>query len=198
MFWRRRRSQSDFTAEIRAHLEAEADALRARGYSEEEAKTMARRAFGNVRVAEERFYEARRWLAWDDLVRDFRYALRTLRKTPGLVALVVLCLGLGIGVNTTLFSLFNAVLLRGPSARAPERLVQIEPGNGDQISYLNYQDLGRPAGFADLAISRRTALNLSSANTIRSVSALQVSANFFELLGVGASSGRTFTAPRDA
>jgi putative ABC transport system permease protein len=194
MFWRRRRSQSDFTAEIQAHLEAEADVLRGRGYSEEEAKTMARRAFGNVRAAEERFYEARRWLAWDSLVRDVRYALRTLRKTPGLVALVVLCLGLGIGVNTTLFSLFNAVLLRGPSAREPERLVQIEPGNGDQISYLNYQDLGRPAGFADLAISRRTALNFSSGSTLQSVSALQVSANFFELLGVGTSRGRTFTA----
>jgi predicted permease len=194
MFWRRRRPQSDFNLEIRAHLEAEADALRARGYSEQEAWTAARRAFGNVRVAEERFYEARRWLAWDNLVRDFRYALRTLRKTPGLVALVVLCLGLGIGVNTTLFSVFNAMLLKEPTAREPERLVQIEPGNGDQISYLNYTDLGRPAGFTDLAISNRTALNLSSGDTLQSVSALQVSANFFELLGVGASSGRTFTA----
>ena len=194
MFWRRRRTQSDFAAEIRAHLEAEVEDLRAAGLPEAEARTRARRAFGNVRVAEERFYEARRWLAWDNLVRDFRYALRTLRKTPGLVALVVLCLGVGIGVNTTLFSLFNSLLLKEPTAHEPERLVQIEPGNGDRISYLNYKDLGPLSGFADFAISRRTALNLSRGDTPQRVSALQVSGNFFELLGVRASRGRTFTA----
>ena len=147
-----------------------------------------------MRVAEERFYEARRWLALDHLVRDFRYAVRTLRKTPGLVALVVLCLGLGIGVNTTLFSLFNSLLLKEPTAHEPERLVHIEPGNGDQISYLNYKDLGHLSGFADLAISRRTALNLSRGDTPQRVSALQVSGNFFALHGVNASRGRTFTA----
>ena len=71
--------------------------------------------------------------------------------------MVVLCLGLGIGVNTTIFSLYNAALLTAPTGREPERLVQIEPGNSDQISYPNYKDLGRLAGFDGLALSARVA-----------------------------------------
>lgn len=64
---------------------------------------------------------------------DIRYAWRTLARTPGVLAVLVLCLGLG--VNTTLFTLFNVTVLQGPTARDASRLVQIEPGNGDQISY---------------------------------------------------------------
>ena len=105
-------------------------------------------------------------------------------KHLGFVALVVLCLGLGIGVNTTLFSLFNAVLLKGPTARDPQRLVHIKPGNGDPVHYATTRISGLPAGFTDLAISDRTALHLSSADTVQSLRALQVSPNYFELFGV--------------
>jgi putative ABC transport system permease protein len=129
---------------------------------------------------------------------DLRYAIRTLRKSPGLVAVVVVCLGLGIGVNTTIFSLFNAALLTSPTGRDPERLVQVEPGNGDQISYPNYLELGVPAGFDALALCSHVTLNLRSGETIQGLSGLQVSANYFTLLGVNAARGRTFDPSRDA
>jgi predicted permease len=127
-------------------------------------------------------------------LNDVRYAARSLARTPAVVFVTVTCLALAIGVNTTLFSLFNAVLLQEPSAREPDRLVRIEPGNGNQISYLNYRDLRGNAAFADAAISGATPLNLRSGDEIRALAGMQVSGNFFQLLGVNAFVGRTFTA----
>ena len=108
--------------------------------------------------------------------------------------MLVLCLSIGIGVNTTLFTLFNATVLQGPTAREPRRLVQIEPGNGDQISYLNFRDLHGVSGFDDLAISTGATLTLRRGDRLEQLTGLQVSGNFFSLLGVGAVLGRTFNA----
>jgi putative ABC transport system permease protein len=194
MRWGWRRSEADFSQEIRAHLEAEMEALRSEGLTEDAARAAALRAFGNVVRAEERFYDSQRWLAWDHLVRETRYAVRTLRKNPTLVGVLVLCLGLGIGVNATIFGIFNKALLQGPTALNPGELVRVEPGNSDQISYANYRDLRGTPGFADFALSAGATLNLRSGDTLESLTALQVSANFFDLLGVDAFRGRTFTA----
>ena len=193
MFSSRRRPPRDFSDEIRAHLAAEAEALESEGLSPEAARAKAARAFGNVTHAEEHFYESRRWLAWDTLAREVRYALRTLTKSPGVVSVVVLCLGLGIGLNATIFGILNGALLQGPTAADPDRLVRIEPGNGDQISYLNYRDLQGTAGFEALILTKGTSLNLESGNDREPISVLQVSANYFDVLGVRAFRGRTFT-----
>jgi hypothetical protein len=77
------RSQDDFNAEIRAHLECETQRLAGQGLSEEEAKAGASRAFGNVLAAQERFYESRRVLWLHDLLDDARYALRWISQSPG-------------------------------------------------------------------------------------------------------------------
>jgi predicted permease len=193
MFSWRRRPQQDFSEEIRAHLDAEAAALESEGLSPEAARAAAARAFGNVTHAEERFYESLRWPGWDAIARDLRYAVRTLRGNPGLVTVLVLCLGLGIGLNATIFGVLNGALLQGPTAVEPDRLVRIEPGNGDQISYLNYRDLRGTTGFDDLVLTKGTGLNLQSGDELEPVSVLQVSANYFEVLGVTAFRGRTFT-----
>jgi hypothetical protein len=78
MWWKRK--QRDFNAEAEAHLQLEADELVSEGLPPSEAQAAARRAFGNRMSAQERFYESTRWMLWDHLVRDVRFAARVLTK----------------------------------------------------------------------------------------------------------------------
>src|SRR5580700_9418576 len=136
--------------------------------------------------------------ALDSFRQDLIYAARSLRKSPGLVATVAISLGLGIGVNTTVFNLFNITVLTKPTAVEPDRLATIEPGNGNRISYPNYQDLNyknvaaSPA-FAGMAVTTLGTVNLHDQNRVENVLALETSANYFQLLGAGAWLGRTFS-----
>ena len=127
--FRRKRSAEDFAEEIKAHLELEADELRREGLSEEEARWKARREFGNVRAAQERFYLKGRWVALDKLLRDLRFGLRSLRQSPGFAATAILTLALGIGANTAVFSVMNAVLLRSLPVADPDRVVYLRTSN---------------------------------------------------------------------
>jgi len=120
-----RRSQSDFEDEIRAHLELEAERLRAQGMSPADAERAARRNFGNVGVAEDRFYHAGRFVSVQDSARDLRHAWRALRRTPGFLATCILTLGLAIGAVTGMFSVVNAVILRPLPFASADRLVSI-------------------------------------------------------------------------
>jgi putative ABC transport system permease protein len=131
-----------------------------------------------------------------DLWQDLRYALRMLRKNPGFTAVAVITLAFGIGVNTTLFSVFNSILLQQPTALRPERLVYIEPGNGNQLSYPNYLDLSENQ--AMVAGYRMTGVILRSGEAIDKVSAMTVTGNFFEVLGARPVLGRTFTSDEAA
>jgi predicted permease len=131
------------------------------------------------------------------LIQDLTYAARSLRKTPGLVAVVVLTLTLGIGVNTTLFNLLNSIVLAPPTAVEPERLVRIDPGNGNRISYRNFRELGGSPAFVGMALSSGTSLNWRHGDTVEPVTGMSLSANFFQLAGTPAWLGRTFT-PEEA
>lgn len=139
---------------------------------------------------------ALRWhraTAMSNFLWDLREASRGLRKAPGLVAICVLSLGLGVGVNLTLFSWLSAMFFDQPTIARPEEVVGIEPGNSNQFSYLNYRDLKEARVFNSVFGYRRTELSLRTGEMTQPVSGLAVSGNFFEGLGLGAQVGRVFT-----
>src|SRR5581483_6504076 len=137
--FRRRRKQEDFSAELRAHLELEADQLRAEGAGASEAANAARRALGNLTANEERFYERHRWMWADQLRQDVRYAFRQWFKNKGFTAVAVLTLALGIGANTAIFTLVNAIVFRNLPVADPARIYRA--GSSDQCCVISgYQD----------------------------------------------------------
>lgn len=130
----------------------------------------------------------------NNLLWDIREASRGLRKAPGLVAICVLSLGLGVGVNLLLFSSLSAIFFDQPTIARPNEVVGIEPGNSNQFSYLNYRDLSESGIFASVFGHRRSELSLRMGEITQRVSGLAVTGNFFEGLGVPAQFGRVFTA----
>jgi putative ABC transport system permease protein len=204
---RRKRPQSDFEAEIEAHLQLEADRLRAEGLSEEEAPLAARRAFGNVLAVEERFYEAERWPWADHLRRDLSHAMRTLRRSPGVTAVAALSLALGIGANAAIFSFVDALLLHPYPFRNLSELVtvaELHPQQGKQAT-VRPSDAGHPLAAADFLELRRDSRSFAGLAAFRAreytlvgqgeaehLAGRLVSPELFGLLGVAAAQGRTF------
>src|SRR2546430_14458104 len=141
MWWKRK--QRDFQAEIEAHVQLEADELRAQGLANADAEAAARRAFGNRTVAAERFYESGRWMWWDHLTRDLRFAARVLLKDARFSALAVLGLALGLGVSTAIFTLIvtSLKLSSVPDPASYVGLNQFEKGRqpGMDGSYAEYR-----------------------------------------------------------
>ena len=202
--FRRRRPPADFAAEIEAHLQLEVDRLREAGLSREEAEAAARRAFGNVTAAQERFYEAGRWLFGDRLRQDVGFALRLLARSPILTAAVVGTLALGIGVTSAVFSLVHAVVLRPLDYERPHELVQLYEsglrggGEADWVSFPNFQDWRREGRvFEDVAAYRYALVTLTGPEGAESMLGLETTDRLFAVLGVPPLLGRTFHAGED-
>src|SRR3984957_17279354 len=111
-FTNRTRKDEDLAEEIVSHLAHAQDANSARGLSSEEARRQAYVRFGNSRSTRERVWRYRSFPWLEDLWRDLRFALRGLGKTPGFTIIAILVIAVGIGVNTAVFSVINAVLLK--------------------------------------------------------------------------------------
>ncbi|HEY2933360.1 MAG TPA: ABC transporter permease, partial [Acidobacteriota bacterium] len=202
--FRRKRTPEDFSAEIEAHVRLETDRLRETGLSEEEARTAAVRAFGNVMRAEERFYEAGRQLWWDHLRSDVRYAFRLMRKNATLTAVILITLALGIGANSIIFSFVCSVVLRPLAYKEPHRLVQLwetglrSGGEADWVSFPNFRDWrSQNRVFEEMAAYHFSLLTLNDGRGADSVLGLEVTDRLFDVLGVRPAIGRTFIAGED-
>ena len=196
--FRRRRKASDFSAEIEAHVELDAERLAEQGLSPEEAKATALRKFGNLSRARERFYERHRCAWWDNLVRDLRFGLRMLRKSPVFTTTIVLTIALGVGATTAIFSVVSATLLHPLPFPEPEQLVSIHddlPGIGARdagLSQPEWQDLQHSGIFQYVSPAWFDENNMTGGSAPERVSLLIVAPNYFALLGVKPQLGATF------
>src|SRR5579859_751626 len=131
--WRRESFDHELDDEAQFHIESRADELEQTGISRSEALSRARREFGSsVRMREQtRAAWQLKWL--EDLLSDLRYALRALRRNPGFAAAAIFSLALGIGANTTIFSLTMEFLFSQPSCRHPETLAAMRIGGNSHV-----------------------------------------------------------------
>jgi predicted permease len=134
----------------------------------------------------------------ETLVKDIRYGLRSLLKRPGFTTVAVLALALGIGANSTIFSLANSVFLRRLPVPQSNRLVWLFTDRDNNVSYPDYVDYARQTDiFSGVLAYDWIALNLGSSGQADRVQGALVSANYFDLLSVKAERGRTFLSAED-
>jgi putative ABC transport system permease protein len=201
-FFRRERWDAERAGEIAAHIALETDENVARGMSREAARAAAVRKFGNETKVREDIYKMNSVGFLETLWQDMRYAARMLRKSPGYAAVAIFTLALGIGANTTVFSVINAVLLRPLPYPRADRLallwkVDVHDTQGTNVtSAPDFHDWQRGTdAFESMAIfdSGGTGYNLSeSGGDPERVSGLRVSSQFFDVLGVRPMLGRSF------
>jgi predicted permease len=200
--FRRKRSLEDFGAEAESHLQLEVDRLLEQGLSEEEARAAAHRAFGNLTLVQERFYESGHWLWWDSLVQDMRFGLRMLRSNLGFSAVIILTLAIGIGANTAIFSVIHAVLLRPLPFPEPDRLVFLSEATADiPEMYFSMADLAdwraMNTVFTAIGSYRRDTFDLAGRGAPQRLNAREVSAEFLSTVGIKPLLGRFLTAEED-
>jgi predicted permease len=203
-FFRKRKLDGDLDAEFQSHLAMLSDEHVRRGMTVEQAQHAARRDFGGVEQAKESYRDQRGLPFLETLVQDVRYALRMLRKSPGFTAVVVLTLALGIGANTAIFSLMNAVLLQSLPVRHPEQLIVVrytdaQPrGAEEDFSYPMYQVLRDKSAVFDGVLTRSgVSFNVTYAGQSEWAYGELVSGNYYEVLGVRPWLGRLLSPEDD-
>src|SRR6266542_1786927 len=195
--------EEELDEELQFHLEREIEENIARGMTPEEARYAAIRSFGGVERVKEESRDVRGVRLLEEVWQDLRYGARMLLKKPGFTLIAVFTLALGIGVNTTIFSFTNALLLRPlPGIAEPERLVQIGRTAKDNpfgtLAYPDYLDYREQNTTLDgIAIYSGTTLHLSTGQEAERVKGALVSDNSFEVRGARAAQGRLL-APADA
>jgi putative ABC transport system permease protein len=196
--FRRKSVLQDIEEELRVHIEMETETNIKRGMAPDEARAAALKSFGNLVRNTELGYDIRGggWL--ETLWQDLRYGARLLLKNPGFTFVAVITLTLGIGANTAIFSLVEALLLRPLPYAEPDRLVMLSEKGRNHIPYPNFSDWReRSQSFDGMASIRNQTLNLTGVDKPVSLRGRTVNWNFFHLLGVQPQLGRLFIAEDD-
>ncbi len=207
--FRRRKRDEELDEEVQAHLRLAAEEHIAQGESAEQARASALREFGNVGLIKDVTRETWGWTWLEALAQDVRYGARQLRRTPGFTAVAVLTLALGIGANTAIFQLLDAVRLRMLPVERPQELAEIKLTNahGRMGSFFNWHPMLTNAiwerirdnhqPFSGVFAWAPDSFNLAPRGEVHLVRGVWVSGNFFSVLGVRPVLGRVFTTADD-
>jgi putative ABC transport system permease protein len=184
----------DMDEEIASHLAEAKDEYIQQGLSPEDAHRAALRSFGGVTQARQVHRQVRSFAWLDDFRQDLRFAIRTLRRSPGFAATAVLTLALGIGMTTAVFSVFNAVVLRPVAYPNPERLVWLSTGADGEPDFVSAPDFvdwrEQAESFDGMVAYDKGDFTLASAQGATRVRHADVTEDFWRLTGAQAASGR--------
>ncbi|HEY6402417.1 MAG TPA: ABC transporter permease, partial [Blastocatellia bacterium] len=201
---RKDRIDREMEDELRFHLLMRTRENIERGMRPDEAEREARRRFGNVGHIKDLGRDIKGGGFMESVLQDIRYGARMLIKNPGFTLIAIITLALGIGANTAIFSVLNAVLLRPFPYQNPERLVIVQERISAQdlpaASYLNYTDWrGQSAVFDSMAAVRvLESFNLTGTGGPERIQGRLITASFFPTLGIKPIRGRNFLAEEDA
>jgi predicted permease len=205
--FRRSEVEQELDDELQYHLERQIEESIARGLTPEEARYAALRAMGGIEQRKEECRDARRVNAIENTIRDVHYGVRMLAKAPGFTAVAVLTLALGIGANTAIFSVVNAVLLSPLPFPDPNRMVQVmlsspawAPGqNANTASVPEFMVFReqRQALENVAAYDSGRSVNLTGIEPAEQLRVIHVSSEYFALFGVPVQVGRAFSAQED-
>jgi putative ABC transport system permease protein len=203
----REKKDADLADEIESHLSHEQDVNAGRGLPDDEARRQARLKFGNPRSTRETVWRYRSLPWFEDAWRDFRFALRSLAKTPGFAFIAIAVIAVGIGANTAVFSVVNTVLLKPLTYPDPQSLVMLMNTNphspvpfpGANVPKFNIWRQQASIFNAVAAYDQGGAgLNLTGGDHPEQIQGVHVSADYFRLFGAPLAAGRTFTTAEDS
>jgi len=189
----RRRRERELDEEIAAHLAmAVADRV-ARGQNPKEAEAAARRELGNEAIVKETTRAQWGRGSFERLAQDVRYGLRLLRRSPGFAAVAIVTLALGVGANTAILSVVDAILLRPLPYADPSRLVVLLHDGRNPVAPANYLDWKqRSRSFESMGAAENWSANLTGGGTPEKVPALLLTPEILPMLGVRPALGRFF------
>jgi predicted permease len=200
-----RETDADLTDELRFHLEMEAASLERQGLSPRAARNEARRRLGGVDRYTEELRDVRGGRGMDAFVQDARYAMRMSRRFPAFTLIVLLTLGIAIGANTAIFSVVNATLLRPLPFPNDDRLAVLYSQNPDRslprfsVSYADFLDWrAQTRSFSGMAAFTSSSITLVGDDEPLRLSALSVTSDYFDVLGVQPQLGRLYRGAQPA
>ncbi len=190
--FRRQRVEQDLNEELQYHLERKIEENIAQGLTPEESRYAALRAMDGLAQRKEECRDARGVNGIENTIRDIRYSLRILRKSPGFTAVAVLTLALAIGANAVVFGILNALILRPLNVPQAESFYGVQQTSGwPYQSYPDYLDLrDRNRSFDGLAAYNITAAGLDTGKDPSRAWLYEVSGNYFDVLGIQPYLGR--------